>query len=269
MLSRVSWPRFPVDALLDALADHQEAFARICIQTTVGPDAFRELTSLVHAIRQRCYLPLDVSVLPPNAEAADALIAAGVDHIGFGLDAATPEVFCQVKGHGWERYQSLIEHVAAKHPGRAAVHVIAGLGESERELLLAVQHYLDIGAVVGLFAFCPVAGTRMATSPQPALGSYRRLQVAHYLISAGAVSVEEMEFDHQGRLTRLPERAKALLESGEAFRTSGCPGCNRPFYNERPGGPQYNYARPLTPDEAVAALQESGLWADGCGSSHE
>ena len=27
----------------------------------------------------------------------------------------------------------------------------------------------------------------------------------------------------------------------EAVLTSGCPGCNRPFYNERPRGPIYNY----------------------------
>ncbi|HDI74230.1 MAG TPA: hypothetical protein ENF57_04430 [Candidatus Korarchaeota archaeon] len=27
----------------------------------------------------------------------------------------------------------------------------------------------------------------------------------------------------------------------EAFLTSGCPSCNRPFYNERPRGPIYNF----------------------------
>lgn len=269
MLSRVSWPRFPLEVLLDALSAQQGAFARVCIQSTVGRDAFRELLAAVDAVRQRCSLPLDVSALPPDSEAADALIGAGVDHIGFGLDAATPEVFRRVKGRGWERYQSLIAHVAEEHPGRAAVHLIAGLGETERELVEAVQRYSDRGAVVGLFAFCPIAGTRMASSPPPSLDSYRRLQAARYLIAAGAASVAEMEFESRGRLARLPESAKALIAPGEAFRTSGCPGCNRPFYNERPGGPQYNYARPLAPDEARAALQESGLWADEGSSGDE
>jgi len=51
---------------------------------------------------------------------------------------------------------------------------------------------------------------------------------------------------------------RVLLSSGEAFRTSGCKGCNRPFYNERPSGPMYNYPRPLTPDEAAEALGQTG-----------
>ncbi len=269
MLSRVSWPRFPLGVLLDALVDRQASFARVCVQSTVGPEAFRGLTAAVHAIRQRCPLPLDVSALPPSPEAADALLAAGVDHIGFGLDAATPDVFRRVKGHGWERYQSLIAHVVEKHPGQAAVHLIAGLGETEREMVQAVQRYFGMGAVVGLFAFCPTAGTRLADSPQPRLDSYRRLQAARCLIAGGAVTMAEMEFDSQGRLSRLPENAMALLASGEAFRTSGCPGCNRPFYNERPGGPQYNYPRPLTLEEARAALEESGLWSAAAGGSGE
>jgi biotin synthase-related radical SAM superfamily protein len=29
------------------------------------------------------------------------------------------------------------------------------------------------------------------------------------------------------------------------FQTSGCPDCNRPFYNEKPSGPFYNYPRKL------------------------
>jgi biotin synthase len=40
-----------------------------------------------------------------------------------------------------------------------------------------------------------------------------------------------------------------VLGDGVAFMTTGCPGCNRPFYNERPSGPFYNYPRPLTEEE--------------------
>ena len=36
---------------------------------------------------------------------------------------------------------------------------------------------------------------------------------------------------------------------GDAFQTVGCPGCNRPYYNERPSGPLYNYPRDLTMEE--------------------
>jgi biotin synthase len=37
---------------------------------------------------------------------------------------------------------------------------------------------------------------------------------------------------------------RATIESGEPFRTSGCPNCNRPYYNEKPSGPIYNYPKP-------------------------
>ena len=39
--------------------------------------------------------------------------------------------------------------------------------------------------------------------------------------------------------------------NGQAFQTSGCPGCNRPYYNERPGRTMFNYPRPLTPEESL------------------
>jgi biotin synthase len=49
------------------------------------------------------------------------------------------------------------------------------------------------------------------------------------------------------------------LKDGEAFRTTGCPGCNRPFYNERPSGPFYNYPRPLKQNEIEQELKLIGV----------
>ncbi|MEM2915121.1 MAG: radical SAM protein, partial [Candidatus Bathyarchaeia archaeon] len=42
---------------------------------------------------------------------------------------------------------------------------------------------------------------------------------------------------------------RKIIRTGEPFKTSGCPGCNRPYYNERPGGPIYNYPRKPTSKE--------------------
>jgi biotin synthase-related radical SAM superfamily protein len=64
---------------------------------------------------------------------------------------------------------------------------------------------------------------------------------------------EGMDFDAEGRLIGL---GALLPASGEPFQTSGCPDCNRPFYNEQPSGPLYNYPRPLTASEAGQAIQE-------------
>jgi biotin synthase len=45
------------------------------------------------------------------------------------------------------------------------------------------------------------------------------------------------------------EQIRDVIRTGRPFVTSGCPGCNRPYYNERPGGPLYNYPRPPLPEE--------------------
>ena len=260
-LSRVTWPLFPANRLLAAVRERASAFQRLCIQATGSSTAHEETLALVSRLRRITDLPLDVSILPASVTAAEELIAAGVEHIGFGVDAATSAVFTQVKGGSIERYTKLLEALARRHTGSAAVHLIAGLGESERELVEAMQHYHDLGAVSALFAFCPVPGTRMASRPAPALASYRRVQAARFLIVAGLGGADGFDYDSDGRVTGYGASPIESLTGGDAFRTSGCPGCNRPFYNERPSGPMYNYARPLTAAEADATLLETGIAA--------
>ena len=53
MLSRVSWPRFPVDALLTLWPTTRKLLRELHTDHRRA-GCFRELTS-VHAIRQRCY----------------------------------------------------------------------------------------------------------------------------------------------------------------------------------------------------------------------
>jgi len=96
-------------------------------------------------------------------------------------------------------------------------------------------------------------------SPPP-ISTYRQMQVARHLIANDLARVESFTFSLAGRLLsfnlpRLPE----ILADGVAFQTSGCPDCNRPFYNERPGGPMYNYPKPLTSQQVEAAIEESSV----------
>jgi biotin synthase len=61
-----------------------------------------------------------------------------------------------------------------------------------------------------------------------------------------------MKFDEDERLIDYGVSESLLqqvVETGSPFLTSGCPGCNRPYYNERPGGPLYNYPRQPLPEE--------------------
>jgi biotin synthase len=138
-----------------------------------------------------------------------------------------------------------------------AAHLIAGLGESEQEMLRTVQRLHDHGIIVALFAFTPVRGTLLSCRLPPFLESYRRVQAGRWLIVHDRARVLDFAFSQDGQLLSLGRCAwRDMLASGDAFRTSGCPDCNRPFYNERPGGVTYNYARALTSDEAAVALNE-------------
>jgi biotin synthase-related radical SAM superfamily protein len=144
-----------------------------------------------------------------------------------------------------------------------AVHLTVGLGETEREMVEMIQHMHDLEAIVGLFAFTPVRGTGMQDQPPPPLDTYRRMQVARHLITHDLANLGDFAFSAEGRLVSFgrPDLEKTLAD-GVAFQTSGCPDCNRPFYNERPGGPLYNYPRPLTPPEALRAITELAMVGD-------
>ena len=268
-LSRVTWPPFGEGEVLARLtgAATRGDFRRICLQVTAGQDYFRRAFDLVKAIRRVCDLPLDVAILPHNVDQVEALLGAGVEHIGFGLDAVCKRVFRRVKRGNWERNLKLIEEAAHRFPGHVAVHLIVGLGETEQEMTEMIQRMHDLGVIVGLFAFTPVRGTAMQDQPPPPLDTYRRMQVARHLISHDLATFGDFVFSAEGRLISLglPDLAKVLTD-GVAFQTSGCPDCNRPFYNERPGGPLYNYPRPLTPAEALRAVTELAIVGNSGGN---
>jgi len=259
VLSRVTWPEFPLSKVCAQLkkAERQGTLQRWCIQGTAGRDVYRQALRAVRRIRRATSLPLGMAILPANLKQVAELLEAGVDSIGFGLDAACERVFRQTKGPHWEYMLSTIETAAEWFPERVSVHLIVGLGETERELIERVLWARTLGLVVGLFSFTPVRGTPLADRLQPPLGQYRRMQAARWLIVHRGAGMADFVFDERDALIDVRLTAwRQSLADGEAFRTSGCPGCNRPFYNERPGGTMYNYARSLTMDEAQRAISE-------------
>ncbi|MFZ5918138.1 MAG: radical SAM protein [Chloroflexota bacterium] len=265
-LSRVTWPLFPLAETIERLAQAAAGgdIRRCCLQVTAGPGYFERTMAAIGAIKTATDVPLDTAVLPPTLDHARRLIDAGVDHIGFGLDAASERIFHRVKGGNWETSLHLVEQTARHHPGHAAVHLIVGLGETEREMVQMITRLHDQGITVGLFAFTPLRGTAMARQPAPPLDVYRRIQVARHLVVHGLARGKELTFSTNGRLVDfgLDDLRQRLID-GAAFRTSGCPDCNRPFYNERPAGPMYNYARPLSFRETQRALEELAIESGG------
>jgi biotin synthase-related radical SAM superfamily protein len=271
MLSRVTWPTFHTRQVFDAVEKivRGGAIKRVCIQTLNYPQVFDEVLPLVREIKSRVAVPVSVSCQPLNPEKMRTLADTGVNRISIALDAATEEIFDRVKGRNmggpyrWERQRkALNEAVRVFGEGSVSTHLIVGLGETEKEICRTIQWCIDSGVYPGLFAFTPIPGTALENNPQPSLSGYRRIQLAHYLVTHRKSRFENMAFDRNGCLTDFgvpKERLLGVIGTGEPFLTSGCPGCNRPYYNERPGGPLYNYSRQLLPEEIEEAKRMLGF----------
>jgi biotin synthase len=271
LLSRISWPPYETAKVVNALyiAVLKNTIKRVCIQSLNYEGVFNHVGTLTRLIRSETDAPVSVSCQPFESYDIEMLKAAGANRIGIPIDAATEPIFNRVKGksaggpYKWDDQFELLEK-ALRIMGSGAVgtHLIVGLGETEREMAESIQRCHDIGVLVGLFALTPVQGSALEKCPQPPVASYRRIQLARWIITHGLARVEDMEFDSQNCLEAFGienDHLADLLSKGEPFRTSGCPDCNRPYYNERPSGPIYNYPRRLTTEDLANVKDQLGL----------
>jgi biotin synthase len=268
LLSRVSWPAFSTQTVLEHLGNAAASgrIRRVCIQALNYPEVFEEVCSFVTALKRHISVSVSVSCQPLNSPNMWSLSRAGVDRIGIALDAATPKLFDKVKGksaggpYRWEEEFVLLRMALGVFgEGNVSTHLIVGLGETEREAVKFLQQLVDMGVLPGLFTFTPIRGTALADRAKPQLESYRRIQVARYLIVHGLARVDDMEFSTDGELLGFGVDTHLLLNlicTGKPFETAGCKDCNRPFYNEKPSGPIYNYPRNLTEQEILVIKKE-------------
>ena len=201
---------------------------------------------------------------------------AGADRVGIAIDAATPQLFDQLRGkgvggpHQWNHYWD-VTRMAVSVFGRfyVGIHLIVGLGETEKEMVDAIQQGQNMGAYTHLFSFFPEMGSPMEKHSSPPLGQYRRIQLARWIINESLGSASQMKFDENGRLIDLGMDIESLIQIGEPFMTSGCPGrdgkvaCNRPYGNERPSGPIRNFPFMPEAEDIEEIRQQLGSWKNG------
>lgn len=264
LLSRVTWPELAGAEAVQAISAAFQAgnLKRACLQVVDSEASWPTAARAVEALTQASPIPVCVASAIDTVAQARELVSRGAERICIALDAATPAIFRQVKAGHWQQRWELLQQVAAAIPGRASTHLIVGLGETEAEMIKTIELCVNKGIGVGLFAFTPVRGTAWAERPPPAVGQYRRVQIAHFLLRSG-YSPDVFRY-RAGTLTGIHVPAgelRQLLRAGTAFETSGCPDCNRPYYNERPGGTMYNYPRRLSRAEVEQAMAESGILA--------
>ncbi len=279
---RVDWPTYAVDEMIDRLNQNGKRLQRVCVGMITHRRAFDDMNAIIHRFHTDSDRPISALIAPTIIRDLDRLVEikeAGADMIGVAIDAATPGLFERYRGQGvhgphrWEHYwDTVVGAVRVMGRYQVGVHLIVGLGETEREMIAAIQQAQDLGAHTHLFSFYPEAGSPMANHPQPPYGQYRRVQLARYIINKAHGSYGGMTFNEAGQVVDFGIGVGAveeLIQYGEPFMTSGCPGpdgqvaCNRPFGNERPGRPIRNYAFLPEPEDVALIryqLRDYGRW---------
>ncbi len=237
-LSRIIWIPYPVDVL-----SKMRGFSRICFQTLDYPEVVDDLLRIIPILPS---IPVSVSIVPISRDDMIRLKNAGVDTISIALDAANKEVFDEVKGKNvgnrftWEGHWKALR-IAIEVFENVNTHLIVGLGENDEDLINVMLKLREMNISVALFSYMPIFGGKM-----PDVGRYRAIQLSRYLMFKGYTDFFRIR-DGKMISIEIPKEEMKNVYRGIPFLTSGCPGCNRPFYNERPGGMIYNY--PYLPDE--------------------
>ncbi|WP_019555040.1 radical SAM protein [Propionispira raffinosivorans] len=262
LLSRVTWPTVAIE---EATAGINAAYTagklkRACLQVVDSSDSWEHTVRAVESLHNRSEVPICVGSHLETVEQAEELVARGAERVCIALDAVTPALYANVKNGDWAATWNLLLACAEALPGRITTHLIVGLGESEEEMVQRMAICIDKSISIGLFAFTPVRGTALAEKLPPDIATYRRIQIAHQLLKRG-YSQDVIAYQN-GCISayKVPEAELfAVLLDGQAFQTSGCMDCNRPYYNERPGGVMYNYPHPLTLLEVMEAIEVCGI----------
>ena len=262
-LSRIRWQKFKQEDIIDnlSLAAKDNKLKRTCIQVVDTPSEKKLSVDFLRQLKEQVGLPTCVSKKINSLAEVKELLSAGADRVNIALDVVSSVKYQEIKGGSYyERYQ-LLTRAAKKFPGKISTHIIVGLGENEAEIIKLLVELKELKVKTGIFAFTPLSGTKLADHPRPDIGKYRRVQIANYLIYKHNFKLNNFIFS-DGKLINIDiqnEELKQLLSDGKAFETVGCPDCNRPYYNEKPGGIIYNYPRSLEFEEIKEALNESQL----------
>jgi biotin synthase-related radical SAM superfamily protein len=270
-VSRVTWPVFPFNDVLNKIKQSftkfdrsDKGFQRICIQSLNYSGFQTEVAEIITQLKRITSLPLSISIPIVGKEWIQKFKVLGVDRICFAIDTATKDLFNIVKicfdknstnqnpSISWDLYlDSLQEAVTIFHRGYVSTHLILGLDETEYDVVQFFLKMKTFGINTGLFAFYPMKDTRLESHGRPNLLFYRKMQLLKYLIDTQRVTINDFSFNDKKEISKINisvKELKKITDMGSAFQTSGCPGCNRPYYNEKPSEKNliYNFPRLLT-----------------------
>ena len=265
---RVDWPLYPTVLVAESIGqrDARAEVGRVCLAQVQDQRSNRDLLEMTAMVRSQAPdVPISALALATLLD-RDMLMDikdAGADIIGIGMDAATEELFIKHRGRGargphkWDQHWEIARLARELYgPYKVNLHIIIGLGETDRELVDMFTDCHSQQIACYLFSFNPEPGTVLADQPRTRLDRHRRIQLVKHLIETERLSREALRFDAQGSLMGLDAPGglvAAAVTSGLPFMTDGCPdrhgvmACNRPCGSYRPGEEYRDY--PFQPDE--------------------
>ncbi len=131
------------------------------------------LCDSVFAIKAAIDLPIQVQCEPPRDPIwYRRLKAAGADSLGMHLEAATQSVRARIMpGKATVSIDRYLEAFAQAVPvfgrGQVSTYILAGLGDSEAEILSLCETLIRLGVHPFVVPFIPITGTPLASHPSP------------------------------------------------------------------------------------------------------
>jgi len=273
---RVEWPIYKLTDILESISRSGDKVKRVCLSMVTNKRAIKDTIEITKIHRQNLDVPLSLLISPTILDKNHlySFWENGADMIGIAVDCATPYLFEKIRGknvsgpHKWRQYWKCYEEALEIFGRRnVGIHLIVGLGETEKEMMEVIQRSYTMGGSTHLFSFFPEPDSSLSKHPQPPMGQYRRVQLARFLIDEGISSFEDFSFDAHGKLTGFDmtdEDISKIITLGKPFMTSGCPGrdgevaCNRPYANCLPGPEIRNY--PFYPEKEDIEKIKVELW---------
>lgn len=188
---RVDWPAVPMDVIIDKVANDGEnsPFHRMCISMITHPRSDEDTVAVLKKWTDRIdpvTIPVSILSNPTTMGRGDVQLLKdlGSDIFTVALDAATPEIFDRTRGkgvqspHKWDKYwEVLLDARDIFGPKKFGVHIIVGMGETERDVLQLVQKIVDLGGHNHMFCFFPEDGSLMDHLPATPRDQWRRVQL--------------------------------------------------------------------------------------------
>ncbi len=131
----------------------------------------RVLSECARVIKAAVDIPLQAQCEPPADDIwFERLKDAGVDALGMHLEAVSERVRKKIMpgkatvplSRYYSAYEAAVEVFGA---GNVSTYILAGLGDSEQEILAMGQRLIAMGVYPFVVPFVPVAGTPLANAP--------------------------------------------------------------------------------------------------------